>query len=171
MPLVFAHRSRSSAVSLEIATGMTVVSASFLRGRPGGLFSRFPIAKPIRLYYIETKGRAREGQNGKDRGPQAPRRSLPGRTGSGSRNRARSISSPRERPASATEHLSPTASRQSTRPDEGRSEARNVLFLLSAVVSLLFAVGAGPGGRGILFTVLAGLLLREVRWANWRGEE
>jgi hypothetical protein len=40
----------------------------------------------------------------------------------------------------------------------------NVVFLLSAAVSLLFAVGTGPGLRGMMFTVLAGCLLRQVRW-------
>jgi hypothetical protein len=46
----------------------------------------------------------------------------------------------------------------------------NVVFLLRAVVSVMFAVGTGPGGRGMMFVVLAALLLREVHWKDWRGE-
>ena len=46
----------------------------------------------------------------------------------------------------------------------------NALYLLSAVVSLLFAVGAGPGGRGMMFVVLAALLLKQIDWASWRNE-
>jgi len=52
-----------------------------------------------------------------------------------------------------------------------RTESRNVVFLLSAAVSLLFAVGVGSSSRGMTFVVLAAVLLKEVRWANWRDEE
>ena len=37
----------------------------------------------------------------------------------------------------------------------------NVVFLLSAAVSLLFAVGAHGSMRGMMFVVTAALLLRE----------
>jgi hypothetical protein len=50
-------------------------------------------------------------------------------------------------------------------------EARNVLFVVSAAVAVLFAVGVGPGIRGMTFVVVAALLLREIDWAGWRGEE
>jgi hypothetical protein len=52
-----------------------------------------------------------------------------------------------------------------------RTEARNVLLLICAVVALLFAVGAGPGSRGMMFTVLAGVLLSEIDWKNWRDDQ
>jgi hypothetical protein len=50
-----------------------------------------------------------------------------------------------------------------------RTEARNVLFLVGAALSVMFAVGAGPGPRGMMFTAMAALLLREVRWKDWRN--
>jgi hypothetical protein len=43
-----------------------------------------------------------------------------------------------------------------------RTEARNFLFLVGAVVALLFAVGAHGSMRGMMFVVLAAVLLKEV---------
>jgi hypothetical protein len=50
-----------------------------------------------------------------------------------------------------------------------RTEARNVLFLVGAALSVLFAVGAHGSVMGMMFVVLATLLLREVHWKDWRN--
>jgi len=52
-----------------------------------------------------------------------------------------------------------------------RTEAMNVLLLVNAAVSLLFAVAVGPGSRGMTFTSLAALLLLEIDWRAWRDDQ